>query len=144
MRLWIERIFLIAITAIIAVLTLTALPVLQEGHLGGALLLLHMMASGALVIVLPLFALIYIGRSISRFNSGGLQRLGFWSLVVTGLLTIATVFACMLPVPSTDQMHQLIQLHRYAGFAMVPAVALLLVGTSRWRRIQSTRSATPG
>ena len=97
-----------------------------------------------MVIALPLFVLVYLPRSISRFASGSLQRLGFWSLVVTGLVTTATVFACMLPVPSTDQMRQLIQLHGYAGFAMVPAVALLLVGASRWRRIQSTRSATPG
>jgi hypothetical protein len=144
MKLWIDRIFLTAITAIVVALTVTALPALASGPLGGTMLLLHMMASGALVITLPLFALYYLGRSLSRFKSGGLQRVGFWLLVTTGLLTILTVFLCMLPVPATDQMHQLIVLHRYAGFAMVPAVALLLVGASRWRRIQSTRSATPG
>jgi hypothetical protein len=143
-KLWIDRIFLLAITAIVAALTATALPVLGGGHLEGTMLLLHMMGSGAMVIALPLFALYYLPRSINRFKSGSLQRIGFWSLIAAGLVTTATMFACMLPLPSTDQMHQLIQLHRYAGFAMVPAVALLMVGASRWRRIQSTRSATPG
>ncbi len=144
MRLWIDRIFLVAIVAMIFVLAVTALPALGGGHLEGPMLLLHMMASGALVIVLPLFALFYLGRSLSRFKSGGLQRLGFWSLIITGLLTIVTVFVCMLPLPSTETMHELIVIHGYAGFAMVPAVVVLVLGASRWRRIQATRSATPG
>lgn len=144
MRLWIDRLFLIALVAIIFVLTATALPVLGGGHLEGPMLLLHMMASGALVIVLPIFGLYFLTRSIDRFKSGGLQRLGFWSLLITGLLTIVTVFVCMLPIPSTETMHELIEVHGYAGFAMVPAVVVLVLGASRWRRIQSTRSATPG
>jgi hypothetical protein len=144
MKLWIERILLIAITAIISVLTVTALPVLSGGQLTGQTLLLHMFASGALVFALPIFALFYLGRSINRLRSGGLQRIGFWSLVLTGLITIATVFIAMLPIPSTQQMHQLLDVHGYAGFAMVPALVLLLVGASRWRRIQLARSATPG
>jgi hypothetical protein len=141
---WIDRLFPVAIAAIVAALTVTALPVLAGGHLGGTMLLLHMMASGAMVIALPLFALYYLPRCISQLTSDSLQRLGYWLLIFTGLVTIATMFACMLPIPSTNQMHQLIQLHGYAGFAMVPAVALLLSGVWRWRRIQSTRSATPG
>lgn len=144
MRLWIDRIFMVALVAIIFVLTVTALPVLGGGHLGGPTLLLHMMASGALVIILPLFALFFVLRCISRLKSGGLQRLGFWLLLISGLLTIATVFLCMLPLPSTETMHQLISVHGYAGFAMVPAVVVFVLGASRWRRIQSMRSATPG
>ena len=144
MRIWIDRIFLAAITLIVTVLALTALPVLAGGHLEGNTLLMHMMASGMLVVALPLFALIYLGRSISKHKSGGLQRLGYWSLVLAGLFAIATMFFCMLPLPSTGQMRLLIEWHGYAGFAMVPALLLLLVGVSRPRRIQSTRSATPG
>ena len=144
MKLWIDRLFLVALVAIITVLTVTALPVLAGGHVAGPLLLLHMAASGALVFVLPLFALFYLGQCISRLKSDGLQRLGYWSLLVTGLLTIVTVFICVLPLPSTETMHELVAVHRYAGFAMVPAVVVLVIGASRWRRIQSTRSATPG
>lgn len=144
MSVWIDRIFLVAITAAIAVLAATASPVLWGVHLGGMRLLLHMMASGVLVNALPLFGLWYLGRCINRMKSGGLQRLGFWSLIFTGVITIATMFACMLPIASTDQMHQLVDVHRYAGFAMVPAIVVLLLGVFRWQRIQSTRSATPG
>ncbi len=144
MKTWIDRILLLVVLAVVIVLSATAAAWLAGGRLQGSMLRLHMMASGVLVITLPLFALSSLWRNISRVDSGGLQKLGFWSLVVTGLATIATVFACMLPIPSTDQMHSLILLHGYAGFAMVPALALLLLGTSRWRRIQSTRSATPG
>jgi hypothetical protein len=144
MRIWISRILLIVLAVIIAALAATALPALSEGHFGGVPLLLHTMAGGALVFALPLFALVYLPRSISRLKSSGIERFGFWSLIVTGLLTILTVFLCMLPIPGTEQMQTLIEIHTYAGFAMVPAVALVVVGASRWRRIQSTRSATPG
>ena len=145
MRVWVDRIFLLVITILVAVLAGTALPGQLGGeHLGGLRLLAHMMASGALVFALPLFALYYLGRGISRFKSGGLQRLGFWTLILAGAVTITTMFLCMLPLPSTEQMHQLMLVHGYAGFTMVPALALLLLGAARWRRIQSTRSATPG
>jgi membrane protease YdiL (CAAX protease family) len=145
MQVWIDRIFLLAITVFVAVLAATSLPVvLGEGHLDGLKLLLHMMASGGLVVVLPLYALHNLTRATNRKRSGGLQRLGFWLLMLAGLVSIGTMFLCMLPLASTEQMHQLVELHRYAGFAAVAAVVLLLIGTSRWRRIQATRSATPG
>ena len=144
MKTLIERILLIGIAAVTAILTLTAIPVLAGGHLEGSLLLIHMMASGALVIGLPILALWQVGGSISRHRSGVMQRWGFWLLMLTGVITIASIFACMLPVPPTEQMRVLLDVHGYAGFAMVPALVLLFAGTSRWRRIQSTRSATPG
>ncbi|NNE00139.1 MAG: hypothetical protein HKN47_22700 [Pirellulaceae bacterium] len=144
MKIWIDRILIFALVVVLAVLTATALPVLFGGHLGGMWLLAHMIASGALVFGLPVVALIWMWPNLSSHTSGAIQRLGFWSLITTGLLTIATVGACMLPFPSTETMHQLIQWHGYAGFAMVPALAVLLWGIARWRRIQSTRSVTPG
>jgi hypothetical protein len=143
MRLWIDRILLAAVTAAIVVLTATALPVLAGGHLEGLLLLGHMMASGLLVAALPLLALDFLVRNLSRFASGPWQRLGYWTLLLTGVVTIATIFACMLPIASTEQMHQLVGVHRYAGFAMVPAIVVLLVGVVR-RAKAATRSSTPG
>ena len=44
----------------------------------------------------------------------------------------------------TEVMVQLMTLHGYAGFAMVGALLLLLIGAWRWRSIQSTRASTPG
>lgn len=144
MKTWIDRILLLAIVAIVAALTATALPVLAGHHLGGTVLLLHMMASGALVFALPAAGLFWLSRYLNQHASNTIGRWGFWLTIATGLATIGTVFACMLPYPSTDTMHQLIKWHGWAGFAMVPAVVLLLFGSLRWRRIQLTRSATPG
>ena len=141
MKRWFDRLSLLALTVIIVVVALTSLPALFGGHLAGTILLLHMMASGALVVGLPIYALLYVWRNISRFKSAALERLGFWLLVLTGVLTIASIFLCMLPIPSTDELEQLIQFHGYAGFAMVPALAILLWGAAR---MKSTRSATPG
>ena len=144
MKVWLDRILLISLVAIILVLAGTALPVLFGGHLQGNTLLIHMVASGAFVFALPISALIWMWRNLSRQTSGGLQRLGFWALIVSGLLTILTVFTCMLPIASTEQMQELIEIHGYAGFAMVPALLLLVVGAFRWRRTESIRSETPG
>ena len=144
MKTWIDRLLIVGLTIVIVVLTATSLPALFGGELGGPMLLVHMMASGALVFALPIFALIWTWRNISRHKSGGIQRLGYWTLILSGLATITTVFLCMLPYPSTDQMHQLIHWHGYAGFAMLPTLVLFLLGTSRWRRMHEMRSETLG
>ena len=144
MKTLIDRLLLLALSLLVLVLAGTAAPTLFGGHLEGFPLMMHMGASGALVIGMPLVALWFLPRSVTRRNSVGTQRCGFWLAVLAAVITITTVFVCMLPIPSTAQMHQLMQVHGYAGFAMVPAVALLVVGTLRARRIQSTRSATPG
>ena len=141
--------FLAAICLIVVVLTVTALPSIQGETLGGIILMLHMMASGALVFALPVYAMLYVWRHLDRSAATATQRLGFWCVLVTGLIATATMFACMMPIASTETMHHLVQWHGYAGFAMVPAVVLLLWGVSRTRslkaeRMKSTRSATPG
>ena len=144
MRHWLDRIIWLLLLLAIVALTVTALPAVMIGSLGGVALLLHMMASGALVFVLPVYALLFLNRILSRDRSIAMQRFGFWGLMISGVVTIGSIFVCMLPIPSTEVMHDLILTHRYAGFVMVPAVVFLAIGTSRWRRIHSTRSATPG
>ena len=144
MKTWIDRLLAAAVLFLVSILVVSTIPWITEGHMEGQWLLLHMFASGALVVSLPLLALFMVWPNLSRFKSGGLQRLGFWSLMLTGLATIATVFLCMLPIPSTDQMHELMRWHGYAGFGMLPALLVLVWGTTRWRRMNATRSATPG
>ena len=113
MQLWIDRLFLLSNTGFVFELTATSQPVvIGGGHLEGEKLLMHMMASGGLVVVLPLFALSQLSRSTNRLRSGGLQRCGFWLLIASGLVSIATMFLCMLPIASTEQMHQLVMLHQ--------------------------------
>ncbi len=146
MKVLVDRILLVLLFVVIFAASATAaLPAFfGADHLGGALLLAHMFSSGGLVFLLPIFALFWLFSCISSATSGALQRLGFWLLVSSGLLTIATIFACMLPYPSTEQMEQLIKLHGYAGFAMVPALFVLMIGAARWRSIQRARSSTLG
>jgi flagellar biogenesis protein FliO len=140
----VDHLFFFALICTIGLAAITAFEGIIFPAEGGARRLFHMYASGALVFVLPLFALYWLFRCLNSAASGGVQRLGFWLLIITGTLTIATVFVCMLPVPSTEQMEQLIELHGYAGFAMVPALLLVVIGEYLYRRIQATRSATPG
>ena len=143
MKIWIDRLTLAVMVALVVWLSVTAIPSLTSDHLGGTLLLQHMVASGGLVVLLPIFALLGLRRMIDPARSGALQRLGYWALVVTGLLTIATMFICMLPIASTEVMHHLIQWHGYAGFAMVAALLVFSLGVARLR-MQSKRSERPG
>jgi hypothetical protein len=128
MKTWFDRLLLIALLVVIAILTVTAIPLLRGEHLSGRMLFAHMRASGALVIVLPIFAINGLLKHLNHNTSGAGQRLGYWTVLVTGLLTIATIFVCMLPVPSTAQMETLIQWHGYAGYAMVASAILLCLG----------------
>ena len=144
MHRWINWILATVIMVAVTILALTALPFFSDQHLEGTRLKNHMLASGVLVVALPLMAILGLPGVINTGASVGIQRFGFWLLIAAGLVTIATMFLCMLPIPSTDQMHQLIEIHGYAGFATVPAVLLLIAGMVRSRHIQATRSSTPG
>ena len=141
---WINGLILATMAVLITVLTVTGLPAVSGSHLQGSSLRLHMLASGVFVVGLPVLAIGFLVQRIAQGSSSAVQQIGFWSLVVGGLVTMVTMFLCMIPVAPTDQMRQLITIHGYAGFATVPAVLLLIAGTLRWRRIQATRSATPG
>jgi hypothetical protein len=144
MHYWIMRMLVIVITVAVGILALTALPFWVDEHMEGQRLKNHMLASGALVVGLPLLAIFGMPGASRQAASVAVHQLGYWLLILTGLVTMTTMFLCMLQVPSTEQMHQLIEVHGYAGFATVPAVVLLIVGMVRSRRIQATRSATPG
>ncbi len=134
--------FIIVVCTI--VLAATALPALLGDHLEGKTLILHMMASGGVVTLLPILAILLLGQAIGVQGSNALLQVGFWTTIVTGLLSIASIFGCMMPITSTATIHTLVLIHGYTGFAMVPAVTLLLFGMIRWRRMHSIRSTTPG
>lgn len=144
MKRWIDRLLLIVVAVLVAALVVSSIPWFNGEPMSGRWLLLHMFASGALVTSLPLLAISCLWRNLRSRASGFTERLGYWWLVVAGLTTIGTVFLCMLPLPTTTQMHELMWAHSYAGFAMVPAVLLLAIGSARWRRIEARRSATLG
>ncbi|TWU42003.1 hypothetical protein [Novipirellula artificiosorum] len=140
----IERLCLVGLIASVVILTLTALPSLGGSHLGGNVLLVHMMSSGVLVFVLPMIAVLWLARGRAIGPARTVETVGFWAMILMGLVTIASVFIIMLPITSTETMHQLVNVHRYAGFATVPAVVLFVAGVLRYRRMHSIRSTTPG
>lgn len=118
---------------LVAALTVTAAPTWSGDSISGKPLLFHMAAGGALVVVLPIYAL--VGAANNSRKSAAVTEIGqrlhsvsFWSLLALGWVTIGTVFVCMLPIPSTDQMHQLILWHAVAGYGMTIAAIGLLVG----------------
>jgi len=139
MKTWFHHLLLAALCVILAALTFTAWPAVEGYPVHGQTLLMHMMASGALVVCLPCYAVLFLWRNLDRASTAATQRLGFWAVLASGFVTIATVFACMMPLASTETMHLLIQWHGYAGFAMVPAALLLVWGVSRTRTLQARR-----
>lgn len=140
MSAWIDRFLLFALLVVVAALAVTSVPSLRGQTLGGGVLLAHMMASGVLVIGLPVFALAFLRYFSPQRPTSGVQHLGYLATVATGLMTIVTVFLCMLPIPSTHQMHELMSIHGWAGFAMIPAIAVLLVGLRLTRSASHPRS----
>ncbi|MDG2221320.1 MAG: hypothetical protein P8L85_08075 [Rubripirellula sp.] len=144
MKMFIDRLLLLALMLVVLALVATSVATLWGTALSGSTLMLHMTAGGALVVGMPLVAVWFLRRGVSRQMASAMLRCGYWLTVLAATVTIVTVFLCMLPLPSTEQMNDLMELHGYAGFAMVPAVALFLLAAVRSRRMKSTRSATPG
>ncbi|MDA8743819.1 hypothetical protein N9N28_04210 [Rubripirellula amarantea] len=138
MSIWIDRVLTAGLLVIIALLTITAIPVIGGGHLEGRWLLAHMMASGAMVFVLPAFGITGLVRAVRSERFPKIRRAAFWIILVAGFFTIATVFLCMLPLPSTDQMHQLIFWHAFAGFVTTASAILFTLGLVMSRRTETT------
>ncbi|MDA9856762.1 hypothetical protein N9D23_01455 [Rubripirellula sp.] len=144
MKMFVDRLLLLSLMLVVLALLATSAATLWGEALGGSTLMLHMTAGGALVVGMPLVALWFLRRGVIRQAANAMLRCGYWLTILTATATIITVFLCMLPLPSTDQMNELMELHGYAGFAMVPAVALFSLAVVRSRRMKLTRSATPG
>lgn len=136
MSVWIDRILLAALVIVVVALTLTSLPSWGGATLDGQALLAHMMASGFLVFGLPIFAIAFLRYFSGQHRTSAIQHVGYLATVAAGLVTIVTVFLCMLPIPSTHEMHSLMSLHGWAGFVMIPAIVVLLLG------VRATRSAS--
>ncbi|TWU19442.1 hypothetical protein [Allorhodopirellula heiligendammensis] len=124
-----KRIFRILVA--VALLTvIMALLVTSVGRhpLHGARLMSHMFASGVLVVILPLFAIVWLSPMFDATKRGVSLRIGYWAVLLTGFLTTVTMFLSMLPIAGTDQLQQLILIHGYAGLAMVAAGVLFALG----------------
>ncbi len=115
----------VLVLVVVLALLLTSIP---GGPLHGQWLLVHMMASGALVMLLPAFAISWLAPAIRGVALGRGMVIAYWGLVVGGFITIATMFISMLPLAGTDTLHSLIVVHGYAGFAMAIAAIAFALG----------------
>jgi hypothetical protein len=127
--------------ASVAVLGITSFAaMIRFGILGGWWLFFHMFGAGVFTFVLPLLAVTWceanrFGRppqpagAEGREQSARFLRLAksmFWVILVAGLIVIGTMILSMLPVFGTEGLTLLLDIHRYAGLAVVAATVLHL------------------
>ena len=107
--------------------------VLDHGAMHGWFLLLHAGSAGGFVVCLMLIAIIW--AMPSQFRLGGrpdspteqsqparfapMTKLAFWLMLISGVVTAGTMLISMLPLLGTEQLLQMINLHRYAGLLLV-------------------------
>ncbi|MFG0289996.1 MAG: hypothetical protein ACF8CQ_17580 [Rhodopirellula sp. JB044] len=113
----------------------TSLPTWWGGHFGGYRLLAHMFASGLVVVGLPVYAILRWTDWLSPPMPSRGSSWTFWTLLLTGFLTIASMYACMLPSTPTPWMITLIDFHGWIGASMLVAAIAHLV---TFRRANST------
>ncbi|TWT67513.1 hypothetical protein [Allorhodopirellula solitaria] len=114
-----------ALLVLVAALLVTSL---GPHPLHGNTLMAHMLASGAFVAVLPLFAIAWLWPMSDPAKRVVLTRVGYWTLLLTGFLTTVTMFLSMLPMAGTETLHELIGLHGSAGYAMAAAAVIFSLG----------------
>ncbi len=136
---WSRLVYLGTVTGV-AILGATSIyAVLAHGHMEEWFLLVHLTGAGMFTACLALVALTFAHRN--RFGHGriasnhehnelseadtitapfgGFAKLTFWLILLTGLLTAATMLFSMLPIMGTHEMEQMLTIHRYAGLALV-------------------------
>ncbi len=132
-----ERLIYLGTLLSVTVLAVTAFySVLKFHAMSGWWLFAHMFGAGALVAILPLIAISWAGPS--RFGGGPpsddeetyaprffwVPKLMFWLFLAGGLTVSLSMLVSMLPIFGTDGLHELLDIHRYAGLLAVVALAI--------------------
>jgi len=130
--------------ASVAVLGVTSfVAMIRFGTLGGWWLFIHMFGAGAFTVVLPLLALSWsqanrFACSVPSADDQGqppaspfpcLAKVLFWLILAAGLVVTGTMLVSMLPLFGTHGLELLLDVHRYAGLAVVVAMLLHLYAT---------------
>ncbi|MFV2068421.1 MAG: hypothetical protein ACC645_15735 [Pirellulales bacterium] len=116
-------------TSVTLLLATSLLALWQSGELGGWTLFSHTAAGGALIAVLPLTALLWLGAGARNPRPEGevapgwepecsLASVLLGAVLMTGLLTAGSMLLGMLPLLSTDQMRRMLTVHAYSGLAL--------------------------
>lgn len=132
---WSRLVYLGTITGV-AVLGATSIySVLAHGHMEEWFLLVHLTGAGMFTACLALIALTFAHRNRfagrkqtedQRINApfGGLAKITFWLILVSGVATAGTMLFSMLPIMGTHDMEQMLTIHRYAGLMLVVATVV--------------------
>lgn len=135
-----QRLVYLVLIASVATLGATSfVAIFRFGTLAGWWLLIHMVAAGAFVAALPLFALswCHANRFGSRRSESShepivrfpwIAKTAFWLILAGGLVVALTMLVSMLPLFGTDELHELLILHRYSGLLVVVAAAIHFYG----------------
>ena len=135
---WLVYLGTLASVAVLGITSIVAM--LKYGALGGWWLFVHMFGAGAFTFVLPLLAVTWceasrFGRPSQPAGAEGqeqpsrflrLAKTMFWVILAAGLIVIGTMILSMLPVFGTGGLELLLDIHRYAGLALVAATVLHL------------------
>lgn len=133
-RSWITRsIYALYVVLIIALAATGLGSILRWGHMSGYALLLHVAAAGGFVFLMVAIAVLYlpatanvtVGRD-GQYDRWWAIRWSAWALVLSSLVTAATMLVSMLPLLDTTGLLQMAMLHRYAGLAVVMAACMHL------------------
>lgn len=119
--------------------------VLAFGAMHGWWLVVHLVAAGAFVF----FVAVMAWTVAFRFNFAvsqqanesttdapfpSISKIIFWIILLLSLIVVGVILASMFPVFATEQMLQLIEVHRLSGLALFAAVILhMLLVTGRAR-----------
>jgi hypothetical protein len=138
---WWEWLVYLGTLASVTVLGVTSfVAMIRFGALGGWWLFIHMFGAGVFTVVLPVLALTWceancFGRPVQPAGDEGQQppprfpglaKAMFWVILAAGLLVTGTMLLSMLPLFGTHGLELLLDIHRYAGLAVVAAMILHL------------------
>jgi hypothetical protein len=131
---WFSRLTYAIFIASICVLSASSfVSILQFGHMSGLALLAHVSAAGVFVFVLVAIAILYLpsdshlaDESIAWESRWWVARWTAWLLVVSSIVAAGTMFVSMLPLLDTEGLVTALELHRYAGLAVVIGAVLHL------------------
>ena len=123
-RNWFYRAVYGAFLAAIIVLSVTSFgSILRFGAMQHYALLGHLTAAGAFVFLLLPISCIYLPRSLRIGHTWWLESCSAWVLIISSLATALTMMIGMLPAMNTNELLQLVEVHRYLGLtAAVSAV----------------------
>jgi hypothetical protein len=137
-RHWLSRLLYTVFLLSVAVLATTSFGSIKSaGHMEHYALLAHITVAGAFVFLLLAVAITHLPRGPATKSNWWWEKWSVWGLVVSGMLVSSTMFLSMVPVLSTSELLQAVEIHRFAGLATVSFTVLhffsLIVGRLGWR-----------